>query len=480
MKRLLNSLSQPGLAPQRAAAASQRLRFAAIGALGLAWVLASSSAEGAANPSAASKAPWMPKDPPNQPIGVAKGIFPGRVVWLRDTNATPWNGDTNNGHWWDTGRGVDQNVVDRMTSTSLQALTGAKSDREAWDKIFRYYNLTHGRGNVGYQTNESIALKPNCNNAYAGNGDVDQQIDAGSQTILAMLRQLVRQAGVPQDKLLVYEAVRFMPNRIINACRPEFPGVVWMDSKGTNGICQKVVWHENAFNYSVTESNSCGTSVPEQVYQATYLINMALLKGHPTTGVTLTAKNHYGSIDGRDHKMFINTWQHSMGIYNPFVDLIGTRQLGGKTILYMVDGLFGTRDANDPVIPRFAGWSNLFGGEWSASLFMSQDPVAIDSVGVDFLRSEFGSYLASSHGAGHAMDCDNYLHEAAQAANPPSGTVYQPDGLRLSSLGVHEHWNNAAAKQYSRNLSKNGAGIELIAIGEKAALKRDNVEASLH
>ncbi|MBN2275187.1 MAG: T9SS type A sorting domain-containing protein [Bacteroidales bacterium] len=60
---------------------------------------------------------------------------------------------------------------------------------------------------------------------------------------------------------------------------------------------------------------------------------------------------------------------------------------------------------------------------------------------------------------------DNYLHEAAQAGNPPSGTVYDPenDGIPLGSLGVHEHWNNATDKQYSRNLGT-GEGIELIKI----------------
>ena len=48
-------------------------------------------------------------------------------------------------------------------------------------------------------------------------------------------------------------------------------------------------------------------------------------------------------------------------------------------------------------------------------------------------------------------------------ANPPSGTVYDPegDGTRLASLGVHEHWNNPTDKQYSRNLGT-GNGIELV------------------
>jgi hypothetical protein len=30
-------------------------------------------------------------------------------------------------------------------------------------------------------------------------------------------------------------------------------------------------------------------------------------------------------------------------------------------------------------------------------------------------------------------------------------------------LGVHEHWNNSTDKQYSRNLSSSGKGIDLVA-----------------
>jgi hypothetical protein len=49
----------------------------------------------------------------------------------------------------------------------------------------------------------------------------------------------------------------------------------------------------------------------------------------------------------------------------------------------------------------------------------------------------------------------------ALADNPPSGTFYDPehDGIRLASLGVHEHWNDAVEKEYSRNLGI-GQGIE--------------------
>ena len=52
------------------------------------------------------------------------------------------------------------------------------------------------------------------------------------------------------------------------------------------------------------------------------------------------------------------------------------------------------------------------------------------------------------------------------ADDPPSGAFYDPDGdgTRLESLGVHEHWNNAQEKQYSRNLGT-GEGIELVYVG---------------
>jgi hypothetical protein len=101
-------------------------------------------------------------------------------------------------------------------------------------------------------------------------------------------------------------------------------------------------------------------------------------------------------------------------------------------------------------------------------MFGSFDPVAIDSVGLDFLRSEYGDRLGGSYyarvTANGGVNADNYLHEAALADQPPSGTVYQPDGFRLASLGVHEHWNNAADKQYSRNLDPHGSGIELLTL----------------
>jgi hypothetical protein len=100
-----------------------------------------------------------------------------------------------------------------------------------------------------------------------------------------------------------------------------------------------------------------------------------------------------------------------------------------------------------------------------SSVFMSQDNVAIESVCLDFIRAEAAAQMAANnlHDTTIYGAIDNYLHEASQANNPPSGTYYAPNGdsVRLQSLGVHEHWNNSTDREYSRNLGT-GNGIELV------------------
>jgi hypothetical protein len=139
---------------------------------------------------------------------------------------------------------------------------------------------------------------------------------------------------------------------------------------------------------------------------------------------------------------------------------MGHPQLGGKVMLCLVDGLYaGQNWSSHPY-----KWNTApFNGNWPSSLFASQDPVAIDSVCYDFLLNEWPNLVNQADMVGGAED---YLHEAALANDPPSGTFYDPakTGTRLPSLGVHEHWNSPVTKQYSRNLDTNSQGIELVAL----------------
>jgi len=93
------------------------------------------------------------------PIGQAKGIHPGRVVWVHDPDATDWDGP-GDGHWWQNSH-TNQDVVDKMMSRAIRELTGESSDAAAWDKLFRHFNKTHGKGDVGYQLGGKVTIKVN-------------------------------------------------------------------------------------------------------------------------------------------------------------------------------------------------------------------------------------------------------------------------------------------------------------------------------
>ena len=75
--------------------------------------------------------------------------------------------------------------------------------------------------------------------------------------------------------------------------------------------------------------------IPEQIKDATYLVNLALLKAHSypyaeaeggdegQTGVTMTGTNHFGSIKGTPelHEVINTNQKGTAHAYSPIVDL---------------------------------------------------------------------------------------------------------------------------------------------------------------
>ena len=432
-----------------------------------AWRLPSARA---AADAPAAPAPFRPSDPANSPMGVAFGVKPGRVAWAFDPKAATWDGVNNAPGWWDDSNTHPQ-AVEAMLSNSLRSVGDAAGDKEAWNKIFTDFNQRKGKGAAGYKKGEKIVVKLNLNQVHDhGNGANASYI--APQLAQGLLRQLVQQAGVAPADITFYDAVRCVPATLFERGTKEFPGVHFVDSTGADGR-EKAA--PDPAKPLVLGQGGVRLYFPTCVTQADYMINVSGLKGHNIAGMTVTAKNHLGSLltatgasgAGNMHASIgvrVDTGMRgnapaprAMGTYNGLVDLNGHPQTGGKTILYMVDGLYATQHNEFRLAPVCKWQSAPFNGNWTASLLASQDGVAIDSVALDFLRSE-PTLAAIVTGA-----VDNYLHEMALAGQAPSQTQYQPagDGKVLGSLGVHEHWNNAADKQYSRNLGR-GAGIELV------------------
>jgi hypothetical protein len=454
-------------------------------------------AEEATAKKAADK-PFVPIDPPNKPMGVAKGIFPGRVVWVHDPDATNWNSAWNERtdiFYWDE-KYTNPVVVERMMSSALCCLTGEKTDKGVWDALFKYFNRTHNKGDVGYTKGEKIVIKPNLVEGRRHN-DYDNYADLSPQILLGLLKQLVQQAGVPQNCITVCESSRYISDKFIDRCYALFPNVTYAetnyyDEAGFNDVntdprrpavkpTEKDMIFYSGVNIKNDNKPIPNDKLPVPFVEADYAINLAIMKPHGSAVITLCGKNWYGCFCRKPGSQEKRSNAHhylsagrlrEYGQYRVLVDLMGHEHLGGKTMLFIVDGLWGFPGPHGEGSEPKKWDCPPFNGDYPSSIFMSQDHVAIDSVGFDFLRTEFVDKMVGAP--------DDYLHEAALADKPPSGTFYDPHrpighpkAARLASLGVHEHWNNHIDKKYSRNLGK-GEGIELVKCGTAAA--KSNIE----
>jgi hypothetical protein len=426
----------------------------------------------------------------NVPMGIAKGIMPGRVVWVREPAAVIQNCDIDT---WYLCANVNQTKVDQMLSSALHSVTGQATDSAAWVAVFKYHNTTRGKGAVNYAKGEKIFIKINATSAYDYNAsDLSTKCNVSETSVapvLAVLRQLVNVVGVAQSDIYIGDPMKHIYKHLYDVWHGEFLNVHYLDYNYSKLGREKVVPSNTAIIHFSDKGtvlrdnnyNSATSNVPiysDNLYtifeNAEYMINIPMLKGHMRAGITMFAKNHFGSHTRANaahlHNGLVAPFEMSRGItrsgyglYRIQVDIMTHSFLGKKNLIYIMDALWATDYELDvPVKWQIAPFNNTY----MSSVFVSLDPVAIESVGYDFLRSEFTVDRNPLAGTYVQMDgVDDYLHQAADSLNWPSGIKYDPDstGVHVYSLGTHEHWDNATDMKYSRNLNPtSGTGIELI------------------
>lgn len=277
----------------------------------------------------------------NSPIGVDRCIFPGRVVWVFDPEVATWDGS--NKYWWDE-KSTSQTEAGKMLTSVLTTLTGKNTEGKAWDALFKNFNKTKHNSENGYLPKQKIAVKINQNNTL--NHADTTGLNATPQLVYALIQSLTKEAGVPQKNITIFDASRFIGDNIFNKCHKDFPEVQFVDNEGGDGrIISTYV--DNAIPYSV-DNGKLAKGLATCAVEADYLINMALLKGHIGQGVTLCGKNFYGatSIDHNWRKNAHDNFEQDRqgkDKYMTFTDFLGHKDLGGKTLLFMIDGFYGAR-----------------------------------------------------------------------------------------------------------------------------------------
>ncbi|HOS71316.1 MAG TPA: DUF362 domain-containing protein [Bacteroidales bacterium] len=448
-----------------------------------------------------------PEDGPNQPMGRPQGVKPGYVVWAWNPAAT--NPDCKNvienNNWYFNPENFDQKIINGMFAESIRELTGEKDLKKAWDLIFRYHNKRKHNTDRGYTAGEKIYIKINQgtsdwllsredkNNGYfvpsypvkpgtrtRGYG----AMETGPYIVPELLRELVNECGINQADISIGDPHKHIFGHNYTYWHREFPNVRYTDRYSEDFNRTVVRETENVLLFYSDKTQD--DKLFDVIEEADYMINLANFKPHGSAGITLTAKNHFGSIAGRAARLHYSnvapSWETSprqvgnpnnrgYRKYRAMVDLMGSKYLGRNTMLYIIDGMFGggSDETRGPVKYLMPPFNN----HWSSSIFMSLDQVALESVCFDFLRTEWDG--VNKHDPANAIwewvpnmpGVDDYLHQTADSKNWPEGLIYDPDnsGIPLPSLGVHEHWNNPTDMQYSGNLGKPN-GITLVSVGD--------------
>jgi len=437
-------------------------------------------------------------DGSNNPMGRGWGIYPGRVVWVMNKNAT--NEDAAENTMADAfflAKNNNQDTINKMADNGIKLVGGAKTVKSSWDAIFKSFNKRKNGTASSYVSTQTIFIK--INNGQAGNSinssDLSQitpYTDTTPATTLAIVRQLVDSCGVPQAKIYIGEPMTHVYKSTADLILAKYPNVRILDKEDheTLGRTTTMGWTMGAIVYSdkgKIMGDAVNDDIMNEMYNADYQVNIAALKAHARNGVSLCSKLYVGAHNTHDTYNWGSFYLHAGMLsitdndkiddkaarttyksYRLMTDFMGHKKLGRNCVLFVVDGLWSGTEATAFAVK----WKTApFNNDWPNSLFMSQDEVAIESVCIDMLRSEANANTAFNDRPFFPA-IDDYLHQAADSSNWPvdatkwpTGFKYDPEGDGTpmpGSLGVHEHWNNDTQKQYSKNLSPNGKGIDLV------------------
>ena len=194
------------------------------------------------------------------PLGMP-GLFPGRVIQVRDQNAIVRNR-------------ISQPNVRRLLERAMKGLTGENSAQDAWAKFIEPKDV------VGIKINPSGA--PAC----CSSPEIVREIIAG-----------VRSVGVPARNIVVYDRYSYeIDVGSYQALLPTEVSIVGIQDAFTSGV---VGYEENVYCqanfFGEWETRSYMASIV--AHDVTKIINVPTMKDHSASGVTGALKNlAYGTF----------------------------------------------------------------------------------------------------------------------------------------------------------------------------------------
>lgn len=304
------------------------------------------------------------------PLGMP-GLFPGRVIEVRDPNAIARNR-------------VSQPRVGAMLERAIKELTGEKSATAAWGRFVEPNDI------VGIKINPSGA--PAC---------------CSSPEILREIISSIQSVGVRARNILVYDRYSYeMDIGSYQSLLPPGVRVVGIQDAFVDSFGYDPNVYCDANFFGEWETRSYMASIVAQ--EVTKIINVPTMKDHSASGVTGCLKNlAYGSFNNvaRSHRS-----PHSFT--NPLIGLMCTVEpLRSKAVLHIMDGMRQVWHGGPLTqVQEFIDQPGI--------LLVSTDPVALDTIELEAIEKKRRARGAPSlwqHDASSiTTDNNEFFHDASK------------------------------------------------------------------
>jgi uncharacterized protein (DUF362 family) len=250
-----------------------------------------------------------------------------------------------------SGSDINEEIVQVMMDASIKALTGLNDVSEAWKSIF-----------TGITQSSVISIKA-CN----GNGLIPTHPEVVRCMINGLARMNVGGSSFPKNKVIVWED---HDSQLTQAGFTIYDGAD-PDTVRCFGTDHAGVGYDSDVTLNINGTSAHPSKILSQL--SDYLINAATLRTHNLSAVTVSMKNHYGSVNARQHTNMCNPALPALS--QQIRDVITPNNIQK---LFVVDGLFGLYSGGPSGPPNFN----------PKLLLMTRDTVACDAQAQNVINEE--------------------------------------------------------------------------------------------
>jgi uncharacterized protein (DUF362 family) len=244
---------------------------------------------------------------------------------------------------------LNARVIQTMVDKGIMQYTGLNSIGEAWKSIFS-----------GITISSVIGLKVSTLFGASNNGTHPEIAYA---VVEGLKKMDFNGTSFPENNIIIFD---FKGNNL------EYKG--YKMNEGSTGVrCYASKSYSNEYNLPDNIKVKLSSIITSEI---DFLINIAYLKHHSLSGVSLCLKNHYGSLEDPS----INDLMHDLPrCGNPYISAITALEpIKSKQMFCMIDAIYGITKYG-PSGPIDCNPNKII---------MGQDVVAVDCVGREMLKTK--------------------------------------------------------------------------------------------